>query len=52
MIVKKIEEVVSFQEKLLRNRNQRLTRELISNREKLKEVENEIEKKVKNLISF
>lgn len=52
MIVKKIEEVVSFQEKLLRNRNQRLTRELINNREKLKEVENEIEKKVKNLISF
>lgn len=49
MIVKKIEEVVSFQEKLLKNRNQRLTRELISNREKLKEVENEIEKKCKEL---
>jgi len=52
MVVKKIEEVVSFQENLLKNRNQRLSRELISNREKLKEVENEIEKKVKNLISF
>ena len=43
MVVKKMEEAVTFQKNLLKNRNKRLASEKIKNQDKLKEIESVIE---------
>ncbi|MEW4275377.1 DUF2326 domain-containing protein [Priestia megaterium] len=49
MIIKKIEETVSFQQNLLKNRSKRLLNERIKNQEKLREVEKIMDKTGKDL---
>ncbi|WP_019242054.1 MULTISPECIES: DUF2326 domain-containing protein [Bacillus] len=55
MVVKKIEEAVNFQKNLLKNRNQRLVKEILKKQEELKQIEIEMAEtgiKMDQILSF